>query len=84
MTSKLKLKRKKFEEPYKEIPDNVKCDEKQCIEVMGDKVKVPDKSRIFQRAVENARKHNIKLKPGTENNGHGNCSYKSVGDTEHQ
>ena len=78
MTSRLKLKRKKFQEPYKENQNKVECFEKQCEELMDNKVKAPDKSRIFQRAVENARKHNIMLKPGTENNGHGNCSYEAV------
>ena len=34
--------------------------------------------RIFQRAIENAKKHKIKLTPGIENNGFGNCSYESA------
>ena len=38
-------------------------------------LKIP---RIFQRAIANAEKHGINLKPGTENNGNGNCSYESV------
>ena len=33
---------------------------------------------IFQRAIANAQKHNIKLEAGTENAGGGNCSYLSV------
>ena len=34
--------------------------------------------KIFLRAKENAKKHKIKLVPGIENQGGGNCSYESV------
>ena len=34
--------------------------------------------RIFQRAISSAQKHGIKLVPGIENNGEGNCSYESA------
>ena len=34
--------------------------------------------RIFGRAIENAKKHKIKLAPGIQNMGHGNCSYESA------
>ena len=34
--------------------------------------------RIFQRAIENAKKHKIRLVAGIENQGGGNCSYESV------
>ena len=33
---------------------------------------------IFKRAIASANKHKIKLKPGRENAGVGNCSYESV------
>lgn len=35
-------------------------------------------SGIIQRAISSARKHNIKLTPGKQNSGGGNCSYLSV------
>ena len=35
-------------------------------------------NKIFERAIANARKHNINLKPGIENKGDGNCSYEAV------
>ena len=34
--------------------------------------------RIFRRAISSAQKHNIRLEPGRENEGAGNCSYESV------
>ena len=34
--------------------------------------------RIFQRAISSADKHGIKLKPGRENEGNGNCSYEAA------
>merc|ERR1712081_81734 len=34
--------------------------------------------RIFLRAIENAKKHKIRLVAGIENQGGGNCSYESV------
>ena len=72
MTSRLKLKRKKFQEPYKEYDGSKKMEsDKNEVQVLKNK-------RIFERAIENAKKHKIRLKPGTENNGHGNCSYESV------
>ena len=33
---------------------------------------------IFQRAISSADKHGIKLKPGRENEGYGNCSYEAA------
>ena len=41
-------------------------------------VKILKNQRIFERSIENAKKHKIRLNPGTENDGHGNCSYESV------
>ena len=33
---------------------------------------------IFLNAIESAKKHNIKLKPGVRNEASGNCSYEAV------
>jgi len=37
-----------------------------------------NKKTIFERAIASANKHKIRLKPGRENAGAGNCSYESV------
>ena len=47
-------------------------------EEANEKVSSSKNSRIFERAIENAKKHRINLMPGTENSGYGNCSYESV------
>ena len=39
---------------------------------------VKNKKRIFERAIASANKHKIRLEPGSENAGVGNCSYESV------
>ena len=78
MTSRLKLKRKKFQEPYKDDSNKYGVDGNLKIESECKQVKILKNQRIFERAIENAKKHKIKLNPGTENNGHGNCSYESV------
>ena len=45
---------------------------------MESEVKIMKNQRIFERAIASAGKHGIKLMPGIENNGYGNCSYESV------
>ena len=65
-----KLRRKKLPSP-KEVDERMNDDK----ETLGSVRKIP---RIFERAIENAKKHKIKLVPGTENKGHGNCSYESA------
>ena len=78
MASKLKLKRKKFHEPYKDLPKKGNMDGIQHIKTETNKIKLLKNNRIFERAIANAAKHKIRLRPGTENNGGGNCSYESV------
>ena len=78
MASKLKLKRKKFHEPYKDLPKEGNMDGIQHIKTETNKIKLLKNNRIFERAIANAAKHKIRLRPGTENNGGGNCSYESV------
>ena len=48
------------------------------IETTRNEISLLKNPRIFDRAISNAEKHGIKLQPGTENNGSGNCSYESV------
>ena len=78
MASKLKLKRKKFHEPYKDLPKEGNMGGIQHIKTETNKIKLVKNNRIFERAIANAAKHRIGLRPGTENNGGGNCSYESV------
>ena len=63
-----KLRRKKLTLPNEEEEH----DDKQTL---GSRRKIP---RIFDRAIENAKKHKINLVPGRENEGNGNCSYESA------
>ena len=63
-----KLRRKKFTLQNEEEEH----DDKQTL---GSRRRIP---RIFDRAIENAKKHKINLVPGTENEGNGNCSYESA------
>ena len=65
-----KLRRKKFN-----LPSEVEEQKNDGNQTQGSPRKM---SRIFERAIENAKKHKIKLVPGTENKGHGNCSYESA------
>ena len=44
----------------------------------GQNESIQNKKTIFERAIASANKHKIKLKPGRENAGVGNCSYESV------
>ena len=78
MTSKLKLKRKKFHQPYRDVSIEAKSDDIQTMEYVTNKNKMLKNETIFQRAISNAWMHGIKLRPGIENDGHGNCSYESV------
>ena len=78
MTSRLELKRKKFEEPYKDDSNQLDDNGNKGMEFSGKDIKRMKNQRIFERGIENAKKHKIKLKPGTQNDGHGNCSYESV------
>ena len=75
MASRLKLKRKKFHEPYKDVQNIDGC---QSIKTPRNETVLLKRQKIFERAIANAAKHQIRLKPGTENRGFGNCSYESV------
>ena len=44
----------------------------------GQNENVKNKKTIFERAIASANKHKIRLEPGSENAGDGNCAYESV------
>ena len=64
---------KKFHPPFEDENDANKTNGHV---VSTSKNEIVDK-RIFKRAIASAQKHQIKLEPGRENHGHGNCSYMS-------
>ena len=78
MTSKLKLKRKKFHQPYKDVSNYEYDKGNPNMEPTTNRIKLVENGTIFSRAISNAGNHGIKLKPGTENKGNGNCSFESV------
>ena len=63
MTSRLKLKRKKFQETYKDDSNKHECDGNLRIESECKEVKILKNPRIFERAIENAKKTQDKTKP---------------------
>ena len=73
--SKLKRKKKNHQSPFDETPPN--HPDKAC-KTQNSLLNVTASSRIFERAIASAEKHGIKLEPGKENGGYGNCSYESV------
>ena len=62
MASELKLKRKKFHEPYKDLPKKGNMDGIQHIKTETNKIKLLKNNRIFERAIANAAKHKIRLR----------------------
>ena len=66
--SMLRLRKRKKKQPPSDAPMS-------NIDKTENEVQV---KRIFQRAIYSAEKHNIRLEPGRENLGDGNCSYESV------
>ena len=83
--SKLKSKKKKHKE---QAPDDGVIDDTIDDKLDGDideselKTKGTHKglktNKVMQRGIASAGKHKIKLEPGKENSGQGNCSYESV------
>ena len=71
MTSRLSLKRKRWKPDTEEPANGFKSENEETVNGMK-------RNKIFDRGIANARKHNIHLKPGIENNGGGNCSYEAV------
>ena len=76
--SKLKLKKKRLK--HTDLEDDDKFDDKR--EKPGRNPTEMDEeariNKVTHMGINSAEKHNIKLKPGRENPGDGNCSYQSV------
>ena len=69
--SKLKLKKMGQKGKVEEDKLGTKIDENKDTTVQNS-------SGLVQRAIASAEKHNIKLTPGKQNSGGGDCSYLSV------
>ena len=90
MASRLKLRKKKFHPPLQESPtqSNVECNKttegekdtnfKTYAQVTSSSTKNVDENEIFTRAIESAKKHQIKLKAGRRDRGYGNCAFEAV------
>ena len=80
--SRLKRKKKNYHQPFDEptTNDDRKGNGTRNIILsessnQGAETRLPS---IFQRAIASAQKHHIKLEPGRQNQGQGDCSYESV------
>ena len=62
MTSRLKLRKKKYHPPEAARNSQIAFDE----------------NGIVDRAIASAQKHNIKLRAGTKDRGYGNCAFEAV------
>ena len=71
-----KLRRRKT--PSQKGAQEMSSENKKTVRLEGTEINTLKSSKIFQKAIENAKKHHIKLVPGIENSGGGNCSYESV------
>ena len=80
--SRLKRKKKNHHPPFEEPSPNYEKDGDgtKNVNLMESSVQKLETSipKIFKRAIASAQKHHIRLEPGIENQGHGNCSYESV------
>ena len=89
MASRLKLRKKKFHPPLQESPtqSNVECNKttegekdtnfKTYAQVTSSSAQNVDENDLFTRAIESAKKHQIKLKAGRKSRGYGNCAFRS-------
>ena len=73
--SKLKLKKKKRKEKDSEDDDTNDGNRDEAGIMMNEEVRI---NKVTQMGINSARKHNIRLEPGRENSGDGNCAYQSV------
>ena len=74
--SKLKLKKIRDRGKAKEDEFGTKIDDNKDLTIQrSSEIKM---SLMIERAIANAKKHNVNLKPGKQNSGGGNCSYLSV------
>ena len=69
MTSRLKLKKKRDKTPNEKNEHDASLSSAVC---------VTKHNKLFEGAIASAKKHNINLKPGRENQGGGNCSYGQI------
>ena len=69
MTSRLTLKKKRKGPPSEKMEQDANSSYTVC---------ETKNKKLFDRAIANAQKHKINLKPGRENRGGGNCSYEAV------
>ena len=67
MASKLKLRKKKYHPPMEDSDDDYRQE-----------LNSNTNMTIVQRAIASAQKHKIKLDPGRENHGDGNCSFEAI------
>ena len=82
MTSRLKLKKKRWKSANEQNVIGMKSNNEETVNGLKSEKKETvnglKNDKIFKRAIANARKHHINLRPGIENNGGGNCSYEAV------
>ena len=69
MSSKLKLRKKKYHPPIAARNDD---------NTTRQDSKLNTNMTIVERAIASAQKHRIKLRPGRENRGAGNCSFEAT------
>ena len=89
MTSRLKLRKKKYHPPLEDSQEQPHIDDdttkqeqtshnKTFAEVTRGSNKNQSEDDIFTKAKASAQKHNIKLKAGRKDRGFGNCAFESV------
>ena len=90
MTSRLKLKKKKYHPPFDDSQNRPNIDDDKPKPSDSDKTNKTyaqiarvssttyNENEIFTKAIASAQKHNIKLKPGRKDRGYGNCVFEAV------
>ena len=83
MTSRLKLKKKKYHPPFDDSQNRPIIDDDKPKPSDSDKTnktyaQTYNENEIFTKAIASAQKHNIKLKPGRKDRGYGNCVFEAV------
>ena len=89
MTSRLKLIKKKYHPPLQEFSNqpNIECNKTteenktskiQTYAQIASSTQIFDENEIFTKAIENAKKHNIKMTAGRKDRGYGNCAFEAV------
>ena len=89
MASRLKLRKKKYHPPLQEYSNqpNIECNKTteehktskiQTYAQIASSTQIFEENEIFTKAIENAKKHNIKMKAGRQDRGYGNCAFEAV------